>query len=64
VCAGFRAGDGSAHHLVNRTRTDVVFLEVGDRTSGDGVSYPDDDIQAVLGSDGKGRFAHKDGAPY
>jgi len=37
---------------------------VGDRTTGDEGSYPDDDIQAVLGPDGKWRFTHKDGTPY
>jgi len=28
------------------------------------VNYPADDIQAVMGSDGRWRFAHKDGTPY
>lgn len=63
MCAGFPA-QGIAHQLVNRTSEDVVFLEVGDRTSGDEGSYPKDDIQAELGADGKWRFAHKDGRPY
>jgi uncharacterized cupin superfamily protein len=49
---------------VNRTNEDVIYLEIGDRTAGDSVSYPDDDIQAVLGADGKWRFARKDGTPY
>jgi len=64
MCAGFKAGTGDAHHLVNRTRSDVVYIEVGDRTQGDEGSYPDDDIQAVLGADGKWRFTRKDGTPY
>ena len=64
MCAGFRAGAGDGHHLANRTKEDVVFLEVGDRTPGDAVTYPDDDLQAVLGPDGKWRYAHKDGTPY
>jgi uncharacterized cupin superfamily protein len=64
MCAGFRGGSGDAHHLVNRTQTDVLYLEIGDRSAGDGVSYPDDDIQAILAPDGKWSFAHKDGAPY
>lgn len=63
-CAGFKAGGSDAHHLVNRTSGDVVLLEVGDRTPGDAVAYPDDDIQAVLGDDGVWRFTHKDGTPY
>ena len=63
MCAGFPAS-GAAHQLVNRTNAPVVYLEVGDRTVGDEVSYPSDDIQAVMGSDGKWKFAHKDGTPY
>jgi uncharacterized cupin superfamily protein len=63
VCAGFKAGTGDAHRLINETREDVVYLEVGDRAPGDMVSYPDDDIRADF-VDGKWRYAHKDGTPY
>jgi uncharacterized cupin superfamily protein len=64
MCAGFKAGTGDAHHLVNRTGTDVVFVEVGDRSAGDSVTYPDDDVVAVFGSDGKWKYTKKDGTPY
>src|SRR5260221_8960336 len=64
MCAGFKAGTGDAHHLVNRSESDVVYLEVGDRTLGDEASYPDDDIVAVKKPDGTRRFTHKDGTPY
>jgi uncharacterized cupin superfamily protein len=64
MCAGFRAGTGNGHQLVNRTGRDVVILEVGDRTAGDVGTYPDDDLAAALGSDGRWRFTHKDGTPY
>jgi uncharacterized cupin superfamily protein len=64
MCAGFKAGSGDAHYLQNRTQTDVLYLEIGDRTPGDGASYPDDDLQAVLGTDGKWRYLHKDGTAY
>ena len=64
VCAGFKAGSGNGHQLINRTSDDVLYLEIGDRTSGDSVSYPDDDIAAVLDKDGRWQFAHKDGTPY
>jgi hypothetical protein len=37
---------------------------VGDRAASDEVSYPADDIQAVMGKDGKWRFARKDGTSY
>lgn len=63
MCAGFPA-KGMAHQLVNRTSDDVFILEVGDRTPGDEGSYPRDDIQAVMGADGKWQFTHKDGRPY
>lgn len=63
MAAGFAAG-GTAHHLENHTERDCVILEVGDRAEGDSASYPADDIQAVMGEDGKWRFARKDGTPY
>lgn len=63
MCAGFKAGTGNGHHLVNETSADVVYLEVGDRTPGDEGSYPDDDLRAML-VDGRWRFTRKDGTPY
>ena len=63
MCAGFKAGTGNGHHLINETNEDVVYLEVGDRTAGDEGSYPDDDLKAQM-VDGKWRFVHKDGSPY
>jgi len=63
MCAGFKAGSGDAHRLINETQEEVTYLEVGDRTAGDEASYPDDDIQAVL-VEGKWIFKHKSGAPY
>jgi uncharacterized cupin superfamily protein len=63
MCAGFKAGTGDAHRLVNETPLEVVYLEIGDRTAGDEASYPDDDIQAAL-VDGKWKFVRKNGAPY
>ena len=63
MCAGFKAGTGNAHHLVNRTTTDVVYLEVGDRTPGEESTHPDDDIHAAF-VDGKWLITHKDGKLY
>jgi uncharacterized cupin superfamily protein len=63
MCAGFRAGSGNAHHLVNETQEEVVYLEIGDRTPGDAAVYPDDDL-AVSQVDGAWRYARKDGTPY
>jgi uncharacterized cupin superfamily protein len=63
MCAGFPA-QGIAHQLINRTGSDVLYLEIGDRTPGDEGSYPEDDLKAALGSDGKWIYTHKDGQPY
>ncbi len=63
MCAGFRAGTGNAHHLVNESDEDVLYLEIGDRTPGDSATYPDDDLMLVE-IDGKRRLAHRDGTPY
>jgi uncharacterized cupin superfamily protein len=64
MCAGFKAGSGDAHHLLNRTMRDVVYLEVGDRDPGDTVIYPDDDIGRALAPDGTRLFVRRDGTPY
>jgi uncharacterized cupin superfamily protein len=63
MCAGFKAGTGNGHRLVNETAEEVVYLEVGDRTAGDEGTYPDDDLKALL-VEGKWQFVHKDGRPY
>ena len=63
MCAGFKAGQGGGNQLLNRSHALVVYLEVGDRTAGDSVTYPDDDIEAYL-EGGDWRFRHKNGEPY
>ncbi|BBJ24317.1 cupin [Candidatus Nitrotoga sp. AM1P] len=63
MCAGFKAGTGNGHRLINETPEEVVYLEVGDRTAGDVGSYPDDNLKAML-LEGKWKFVHKDGTPY
>jgi uncharacterized cupin superfamily protein len=63
MCAGFRAGTGDAHHLVNRGGDVAVYLEIGDRSPGDAVTYPDDDLVAEMGADGTWRYSRKDGSP-
>jgi uncharacterized cupin superfamily protein len=57
TCAGFQADDVNAHHLVNRSLEDVYCLEIGGRSAGDVVSYPDD-VQA----DGHYVYRRKDGS--
>jgi uncharacterized cupin superfamily protein len=63
MCAGFKAGTGNAHHLVNEAQEDAVYLEIGDRTAHDGATYPDDDLKATF-VDGAWSVTHKDGRPY
>jgi uncharacterized cupin superfamily protein len=63
MCAGFKSGTGNGHQLLNRTSEEVIYLEVGDRSAGDAVVYPDDDLQAAF-FEGKWQFTHKDGSPY
>ena len=63
MCAGFKAGSGDAHHLRNDSTSEVWYLEIGDRTQGDLVEYPDDDL-ALHEADGQFVYTHKNGAPY
>lgn len=63
MCAGFRAGTGNAHTLLNDTTEEVIYLEIGDRTPHDEVVYPDHDLLASF-DEGRWTFRHKDGSPY
>lgn len=63
-CIGFRAGTGIGHQVVNRSDAPATYLEIGDRTPGERVEYPRDDIAANLGPDGSWIVTHKDGTPY
>jgi len=61
--AGFPAGTGDGHHLVNRSDRDALLLEVGDRTAGDEVDYSDIDMM-IRWVDGEERYLRKDGTAY
>jgi uncharacterized cupin superfamily protein len=63
MCAGFPAGRPDGHHLLNRGNCDAAYLEVGDRTPDDAVTYPDDDLAAQATPAGW-RFTRRDGTPY
>lgn len=63
MAAGFPAGDADGHHLINRSTSEAVYLEIGDRTPDDEVNYPDVDLVAKLSSNGL-VFTHKDGSLY
>ena len=62
-CAGFPAGSGDGHQLVNRSARPAVYLEVGTNDAADEVFYPDVDLHySPAGT--PGRFTRKDGTPY
>ena len=54
-CIGLPAGTGLPHQLINRSNSEAVYLEIGDRSAGDEVECPDDDIKAAF-SDGRWTF--------
>jgi uncharacterized cupin superfamily protein len=61
--AGFPAGEANGHCLYNHTQEIATYLEIGDRTPNDQVTYPDDDLMAQSTATGW-QFNHKDGTPY
>jgi len=60
-CAAFRKGSGNGHHLINRSDTTAIYLEVGSRQPADLTTCSDIDL---MSANADGRFVHKDGAPY
>ena len=60
-CIGFKAGSEIAHQLVNRSNAQVKYLEVGDRSPKDEVTYPNDDLSVRLSDTGNWVFSRKDG---
>ncbi|MGH6992369.1 MAG: cupin domain-containing protein [Caulobacteraceae bacterium] len=59
--AAFPKGTGNGHHLINRSRADAVYLEVGSRQREDVATCSDIDL---MSDNVIGRFAHKDGTAY
>jgi uncharacterized cupin superfamily protein len=61
-CAGFPAGLANGHHLVNRSDSIAVCLEIGSRNpEHDAVDYPDIDMRFDPRQD---CYVHRDGNPY
>jgi uncharacterized cupin superfamily protein len=60
-CAAFPKGSGNGHHMINRSGTTAVYLEVGSRQPEDLTTCSDIDM---VSSNADGRFVHKDGTPY
>ena len=61
--ASFKAGIENGHHLVNRSASDALILEIGTRADGERAYYSDIDMQVVM--DGRAsHYLHRDGKPY
>ena len=63
MAAGFPAGVADGHHLVNRSAAGATYLEVGNRSPDDVARYPDIDLVARNGPDGR-VFTNRKGEPY
>ena len=50
--AAFKAGVANGHHLVNRSGSDVTYLEIGTRAATDRGTFPDIDLAFVKDADG------------
>lgn len=59
TCAGFPAGTGDGHQLVNRSNAPARYLEVSTHDEHDQAAYSDVDLAYD-----KGVYSHKDGRPY
>jgi uncharacterized cupin superfamily protein len=60
-CAAFAKGTGNGHHLINRSLTMAVYIEVGSRQPEDLTTCSDIDLKSA---NSDGRFVRKDGTPY
>jgi uncharacterized cupin superfamily protein len=60
-CAAFPRNTPDGHHLINRSGTMAVCLEVGSRIEDDFAFYPDIDLVFDPAVDG---YTHRDGTPY
>jgi uncharacterized cupin superfamily protein len=61
--AGFKAGTPNGHHLINRTESDVVYIEIGARSKHETAHYPDVDLVAIRDDKGM-RYIRKSGESY
>ncbi|MGY8998004.1 MAG: hypothetical protein ACKVH7_16325 [Alphaproteobacteria bacterium] len=59
-----KAGVADGHHLINRSSTDAVYLEVGTREPSDACSYPDIDLHLEPDGESGHRFVTKSGEVY
>lgn len=59
--AAFPKNTGNGHHMINRSTTTAVYLEIGSRSPVDMTTCSDVDMKS---SSTDGLFVHKDGTPY
>ncbi len=59
-CAGFKAGVPNGHCLINKSQSDVLYLEIGTRAAEDRFHYPDIDMKGVKDETGV-RMMRKNG---
>ena len=64
MCAGFPAGSGNGHQLINRSNQPARYLEMSNRDPNDMAHYPDVDLAYTRLPDGKIGFSRKDGSKY
>lgn len=60
-CAAFAKNSGNGHHMINRSDSSAVYLEVGSRHPADITTCSDIDM---MSANADGRFVRKDGRPY
>jgi uncharacterized cupin superfamily protein len=63
MVAGFKAGGGNAHQVVNESGSEARFLVIGTRSQTESVVYPDVDMKAVK-TNGTFVVTRKDGTPF
>jgi uncharacterized cupin superfamily protein len=63
MAVSFPAGDKNGHCLINNSRSNATYLEIGTRSPVDDIEYPDIDMKAEK-RDGRYRFFRKNGEPY
>jgi uncharacterized cupin superfamily protein len=60
-CAAFPKGAGNGHHMINKSPSVALYLEVGSRNRQDVATCSDIDM---MSSNTGGGFTHKNGNPY
>lgn len=63
AAAGFPAGKADGHHLINRGSATATYIEVGNRSPEEAVTYPDVDLR-LQRSPGNRVYTNRKGEPY